>query len=68
MAEKTPEQIDELVNRISGKLAGYCGADDDPESDISDAMADLLHWAASLGLDPETLLNRALRHYEDERC
>ena len=39
----------------------------DPSALISDLICDLLHLAASLGLDPDAQIDRALLHYNAER-
>jgi hypothetical protein len=38
------------------------------ETQISDLLADLLHLAASDGLDPEALLDRALLNFTAEQA
>ncbi len=43
------------------------GTDDDMESSIGDLMADLLHYCAQEGLDPERMRDRAWMHFEAER-
>lgn len=53
--------------RMRQLISGYCGAPDDPESDLSDALADICHLAASRGYDPEELTGRALSHFHSER-
>jgi hypothetical protein len=53
--------------RMLQLINGYCGAPDDPESDLSDALADICHLAASRGFDPDELTGRALSHFHSER-
>lgn len=53
--------------RMRQLISGYCGAPDDPESDLSDALADICHLAASRGFDPEELTGRALSHFRSEQ-
>lgn len=40
--------------------------DDEPEAQIADAIADLLHLAASLNVDPEAALDHARRYYTSD--
>lgn len=61
---------EERAERAATACSAYSqtkGTDDDMEACIGDLMADLLHYAASEGLDPETLHRRAIMHFEDER-
>lgn len=53
--------------RMRQLISGYCGAPDDPESDLSDALTDICHLAASRGFEPEKLMARALSHFRSER-
>lgn len=53
--------------RMQQLITGYCGASDDPESDLSDALVDMCHLAASHGFDPEGLTDRALSHFHAEQ-
>jgi hypothetical protein len=54
-------------HRIRRLIEGYCGAPDDPESDLTDALTDMCHLAASRGFSVEALTERALSHFRDER-
>ncbi|WP_345624167.1 ATP-binding protein [Streptomyces ziwulingensis] len=64
------------AERAAAALRGYRPADGTAqESRLRDAVlkesaveliADLLHWTAARGLDPEDLLDRAQMHYEAE--
>ena len=47
--------------------ASIKGSSDDEASDLGDCLADLLHYAASLNLEPERLLSTAVMHFEAER-
>lgn len=40
---------------------------DDDRGDIVDCMADLMHYAASLGIEPEEIVRSATNHFEAER-
>jgi hypothetical protein len=52
--------------RVRWLVDGYCGAPDDPESDLTDALADICHLAASRGFSAEDLTERALSHFRSE--
>lgn len=43
------------------------GSSDDAPSDLGDCIADLMHYAASIGIEPETILQTACTHFEAER-
>jgi hypothetical protein len=53
--------------KIERLLRGYSGASDDPESDLTDAMADAMHYAKTQGFDPRALFERALMHFDAEQ-
>lgn len=43
------------------------GSSDDEASDLTDCLADLLHYAASLNIEPGDIIPTALMHFEEER-
>lgn len=48
------------------KMKGEYHRQDDP-GDVTDLMADLLHYAASIGMQPVQQTETALIHFESER-
>jgi hypothetical protein len=59
---KSPER----PRRIAQLIDGYSGATDDPESDMTDALTDILHLAAFRGFKAGELTQRALSHLHCE--
>lgn len=59
MARRHPERAQ------NGRMAVIsCTEREEPTEDrIVDAMTDILHYARSRGLNPRTLIERAMRHY-----
>jgi len=51
------------IEDIFLKSRGY----DDPDSKLTDILADLMHWADVYGEDFEAHLNTAIMHYEAEK-
>lgn len=43
------------------------GSSDDAPSNLGDCLADLLHYAASIGVEPSRLMETAIMHFEHER-
>lgn len=43
------------------------GSSEDEASDLGDCLADLCHYAASIGLEPSNVFDMALTHFESER-
>lgn len=43
------------------------GESDDDAGNIGDCIADLMHYAASIGIDPEQLIRTTTSHFEAER-
>ncbi|MFD3803260.1 ATP-binding protein [Streptomyces sp. NPDC058618] len=65
------------VQRGAAVLAAYRGLSDTPhppaawrpqatEQSVTDLIADVLHWLAAQGCDPDDILDRAQTHYEAE--
>ncbi|MEU4653787.1 ATP-binding protein [Streptomyces sp. NPDC023723] len=71
-----PEQVCRRMERAAAALQSYGpGGDVTQEGRLRDAalkesavqlIADLLHWTAACGLDPDDVLDRAQMHYEAE--
>ena len=61
--EERAERGAEMLNAWKSENA-TCG---DDETDIVDSLSDLLHFAASIGRDPEDVMHTALMHFEAER-
>ena len=49
-------------------LTPFCHATGswDPDESITDLIADLMHLCDRSGLDPQTIITRAIDHYEAE--
>lgn len=63
------------IQRGAAVLAAYRGLSDSPyppaawrpqvmEESVTDLIADVLHWLAAQGCDPDDILDRAQTHYE----
>ncbi|WSP90044.1 ATP-binding protein [Streptomyces sp. NBC_01233] len=72
-----PDRQYRRVQRGAAVLAAYRGLSDSPhppaawrpqavEQSVADLIADVLHWLAAQGCDPDDILDRAQTHYEAE--
>lgn len=63
----TNEERADMAMQAVNAYADVHGSSGDEGSDLQDCLADLLHFAASIGLDPHTITSTALTHFETER-
>lgn len=56
----------EAAARYFADLTGLDWDADEPETAISDLLADLMHLADSLSLDFDSMIYRARNHYDEE--
>lgn len=54
---------DAYANRVSKMIYGHSGGNDDPQSDITDTLADLMHLCDRCGLDFDDIAISAKAHY-----
>lgn len=67
--EATNEMRAEWAQKAVDAFAIATGIqNEDPETQISDLLADLMHLATSEGLDFRGLLDRARGHFEEEEA
>lgn len=71
MSHDTYQNIDRAEHGHQTLLAyyghEYCGVED-PDTVLTDCLADLMHHARDIGTDWEACINRATMHYDAEVC
>jgi hypothetical protein len=64
-AERTTSGVARRLHQAERALAGY--RDEDRRANLTDCLADLMHWAREHGVDFEYTLSQAKAHHECER-
>jgi hypothetical protein len=64
-AERTTAGVTRRLHQAERALAGY--RDEDRRANLTDCLADLMHWAREYGVDFEYALSQARAHHQAER-
>ena len=56
----------QYIDRVGKIIYGYCGAEDDQESDVKDVLADLMHFCLCTQMDFDKMLESARQSFEAE--